>query len=76
MTLASDGPRRVALDPETDVRTRVNEYGGAAWWLYGETVFYVDDRDQRIHRWTEETGSRSVTPLPSAPARIAGPTVA
>ncbi len=38
--------------PETNVRTSVHEYGGAAWWAADGVAFYTDFADQRL-RWIE-----------------------
>ncbi|MDA0206468.1 MAG: prolyl oligopeptidase family serine peptidase [Acidobacteria bacterium] len=39
------------LTPEPfNVRTRVHEYGGGAYWVSGETVFFSNDSDGRIYR--------------------------
>ena len=39
------------LTPEPfNVRTRVHEYGGGAYWTAGETVFFSNDVDGRIYR--------------------------
>lgn len=34
---------------EVNVRTRVHEYGGGEFAVSGQHVFFVDDRDRRIH---------------------------
>jgi dipeptidyl aminopeptidase/acylaminoacyl peptidase len=50
-----------------DVRTKVHEYGGGAYWLHGATVFFANFEDQRLYRQeigaepapiTEESGGR------------------
>ncbi|MDE0269476.1 MAG: prolyl oligopeptidase family serine peptidase [Acidimicrobiaceae bacterium] len=39
------------VTPENaDVRTRVHEYGGGAWWPYDGVLYYVDFADQRLRR--------------------------
>ena len=38
---------------EANVRTRVHEYGGGAWWVDRDVCYYVDFADQRV---------RSITP--------------
>ena len=39
------------LTPEPfNVRTRVHEYGGGAYWVAGETVFFSNDAGGRIYR--------------------------
>src|SRR3954470_23642314 len=31
-------------------RTRVHEYGGGAWWLHDDTLFFANWSDQRLYR--------------------------
>ena len=38
------------LEAIVSARSRVNEYGGGAFWVHGESVFWVEDSDQRIRR--------------------------
>ncbi|MFV0315630.1 MAG: hypothetical protein ACK5O2_01550, partial [Microthrixaceae bacterium] len=38
------------IEAITSARTRVNEYGGGAFWTHGESIFWVEDTDQRIRR--------------------------
>ncbi|GLY14092.1 peptidase [Kineosporia sp. NBRC 101677] len=65
---AADGTITDVLGPEWNVRTRVHEYGGAAWWVSGDVVFAVKWDDQRLYR--VEPGKRPVpiTPVPPAEA--------
>ncbi len=46
-----------------NVRSRVNEYGGGAWAVHGDQVFYSDDRDRRVYR---QDAARPQNP-PAAP---------
>jgi dipeptidyl aminopeptidase/acylaminoacyl peptidase len=36
--------------PGFNVRTMVHEYGGGAYWVHGETVFFSNFEDQRLYR--------------------------
>ncbi|MCY4067596.1 MAG: prolyl oligopeptidase family serine peptidase [Acidimicrobiaceae bacterium] len=36
--------------PDADVRTRVHEYGGGAWWPHDGSLYYADSADQRLRR--------------------------
>ena len=38
----------VRVEAVTSARSRLNEYGGGAFWVSGERLFWVDDDDQRI----------------------------
>ena len=35
---------------EFSARTRVHEYGGGAWWIHDETLFFANWADQRLYR--------------------------
>jgi dipeptidyl aminopeptidase/acylaminoacyl peptidase len=51
-----------------NVRTRVHEYGGGAWWRHGDTVFASSFEDGRIYRFDEPGAEpRAVTPEPPEP---------
>jgi len=53
---------------EFNVRTRVHEYGGGAWFRHGRVVFCSSFDDSRLYR-IEEPGAepRPITPEPSEP---------
>ena len=36
--------------PDSNVRTRVHEYGGGAWWVDAGVLYYVEFSDQRVRR--------------------------
>ena len=36
--------------PDANVRTRVHEYGGGAWWPHDGSLYYVEFADQRLRR--------------------------
>jgi dipeptidyl aminopeptidase/acylaminoacyl peptidase len=55
--------------PEFNVRTRVHEYGGGAWLLHGDTVFFSHWDDQRLYRL--EPGGAPVAITPEGPYRYA-----
>ncbi len=60
-----------ALDvvpPEFNVRTRVHEYGGGAWFRHGRVVFCSSFDDSRLYRIDEPGGEpRPITPNPPEP---------
>lgn len=62
-----DGEVAEMTPPDANVRTRVHEYGGGAWWIADGTLWYVDDRDQRLRRVEVDTGGEVafLTPEPS-----------
>ena len=64
-------PRRAAR--RFSARTRVHEYGGGAWWLHDDTLFFVNWADQRLYRVDPDTepgrfnSPRPLTPEPAEP---------
>ena len=52
------------------VRTRVHEYGGGAWLLHGETVFFSNFEDQRLYRQDAGEFPSPITPEPPVPAGL------
>jgi dipeptidyl aminopeptidase/acylaminoacyl peptidase len=53
--------------PETNVRTRVHEYGGGAWWACDGVAYFVDDVDQRLRRLGPGPDVVLLTPEPDVP---------
>ncbi len=56
-------------------RTRVHEYGGGAWWLHDDTVFFANWSDQRLYRVDPGTEPGTFGPpvaLTPEPARLQG----
>jgi dipeptidyl aminopeptidase/acylaminoacyl peptidase len=45
-----------------DVRTRVHEYGGGAWWPHGDAVVFSNLPDQRLYRQEPGGAPRPITP--------------
>jgi dienelactone hydrolase len=60
----ADGAIRDMLPAGASASTRVHEYGGGAWWLAGETVFYCENSDQRIWRLDPGSDPWPITPAP------------
>ncbi len=67
-TLVRDGED--VTSPETNVRTRVHEYGGGAWLLHGDTAFFSEYSDQRLYRLDPGAEPRPITPEPPRPSSI------
>jgi dipeptidyl aminopeptidase/acylaminoacyl peptidase len=61
---ADDGTVTDVLPVGSSASTRVHEYGGGAWWLDGETLFYCEGEDQRIYRLDPGGRPWPVTPEP------------
>jgi len=56
------------LPPPWSARTRVHEYGGGAWWLGAESVYFANWADQRLYRL--DSGAEkpvAMTPEPPTP---------
>ncbi|WP_208026951.1 S9 family peptidase [Rhabdothermincola sediminis] len=48
-------------------RTRVHEYGGGAWWLHDDALFFANWADQRLYRLDGHGSPRPLTPEPPRP---------
>jgi dipeptidyl aminopeptidase/acylaminoacyl peptidase len=60
-----NGDTPVEITPtSSNVRTRVHEYGGGAWWIHQETLYYIEFTDQRIRKMTEGSSPVPLTPKP------------
>jgi dipeptidyl aminopeptidase/acylaminoacyl peptidase len=66
---SSDGELVDILPVGRSASTRMHEYGGGAWWLSGETLFFCDAEDQRI--WRLDPGSDPWPLTPEPPAKMA-----
>lgn len=66
----SDGAVHDPLPEEWNARTRVHEYGGAAWWVHDGVIFSVDWNDQRLYRAESGRAPVPITPLPATPAAL------
>ncbi len=55
---------------DANVRTRVHEYGGGAWWVADKTLWYVDDTDQRLRRQDADGTITFLTPDPDEPRGV------
>lgn len=55
---------------DANVRTRVHEYGGGAWWAADGTLWFVDDSDQRLRRLDADGTLTLLTPEPGEPMAV------
>jgi len=62
---SADGRVTDVLPDGWSARSRVNEYGGGAWWVDAETVFFVSDADQRLWRLDPGFEPVALTPEPN-----------
>jgi dipeptidyl aminopeptidase/acylaminoacyl peptidase len=50
------------LSVDRNVRTRVHEYGGGAYAVFGEVIFFVDFKDQHLYRQVPNGSPEVLTP--------------
>ena len=67
---SADGAVSDAIPGQFNVRTRVHEYGGGAYFVDGETLFFSDFQSQRLHRLDPPTEPRPITPEPPIPSGL------
>ena len=59
--LRPDGSRVDRIPEGFNARSRVHEYGGGAWTVSGETLWFVNDADQRVYRQQGHTPPQALT---------------
>ena len=71
---AANGALTDVTPPSSNVRTRVHEYGGGAWWVRDATVIYSNFADQRLWRLdaTGASGHTEPVALTAEPALVMG----
>lgn len=62
-----DGQPQDLLPDDFSARCRVHEYGGAAWWVHNDTVYFVNWADQRLYRLDPGGQPQPLTPEPQTP---------
>ncbi|HEX7096554.1 MAG TPA: S9 family peptidase [Acidimicrobiales bacterium] len=60
------GAIREVAPPDANVRTRVHEYGGGAWWVRDGVLVYSDHADQQLRRIDPDGSTRELTSMPRA----------
>jgi len=50
-----------------NVRTRVHEYGGRAWWIDAQWVYFVNWQDQRLYRVSHADDAAKAHPITPEP---------
>src|SRR5262245_1982351 len=53
-----------------NARTRVHEYGGGAYFVHRDTVFFTNFTDQRLYRQSPGSEPMAITPAPATPASM------
>jgi dipeptidyl aminopeptidase/acylaminoacyl peptidase len=59
-----DGRRENILPKPYSARSRVHEYGGGEFLVAGDTVYFVNDRDQQVHALVPSRRPRRITDAP------------
>ena len=67
VSVSGDGERADLTPAGFDVRTRVHEYGGAAWWFAGDVLIASSDADGRLYRIAAGSEPVAITPEPGEP---------
>jgi dipeptidyl aminopeptidase/acylaminoacyl peptidase len=67
LRLAADGEQVEVLPAPWNARTGVHEYGGGAWWVHDDVLWFADWATQRLHRLGP--GDADPVPLTPEPAR-------
>ena len=68
--LHADGSRQELTPAPLNVRTRVHEYGGGAYLVSNDTLFFSNFADQRLYRQDADEAPRPITPEPAVPAGV------
>jgi dipeptidyl aminopeptidase/acylaminoacyl peptidase len=66
----ADGWTTDVLPTPWNARTRVHEYGGAAWTVAGGVVWFTEFADQRLYRLDPGAAPVAVTPEPAVPSGV------
>jgi dipeptidyl aminopeptidase/acylaminoacyl peptidase len=62
-----EGPAVDLLPAGFNARTAAHEYGGGAWWVRGQSLWFANWDDQRLYRLTGRAMPVPVTPEPEVP---------
>lgn len=56
-----------AIPAGFNARTRAHEYGGGAYFVHNDTIFFSNFKDQRLYRQEPGSAPRAITPEPPSP---------
>ena len=59
-----------AIPPGFNARSRAHEYGGGAYFVHHDTIFFSNFKDQRLYRQDPGGVPRPITPEPPAPGSL------
>ena len=68
MCFDGDGVREIT--PNSNVRTRVHEYGGGAWTVCDGVLYFVEFGDQLLWRLDPDSEPRRLSPKTSIPCGV------
>src|SRR6266513_2279433 len=63
---SADGNTSDAVPPRFNARTRVHEYGGGAYFIHHNTIFFSNFKDQRLYRHESNGNTLPITPEPAS----------
>ena len=66
-TVVVEAGRGDVTPPGFNARTQVHEYGGGAWWVDGDAVYFANWDDQRVYRQDPGAAPTPITPEPRQP---------
>src|SRR3989449_6349700 len=61
---SSEGKITDAIPPAFNARTRVHEYGGGAYCVHANTIFFSNFKDQRLYRQEPNEQPQAITEQP------------
>ena len=62
--VGTDGQREDILPKPYSARSRVHEYGGGEFLVAGDTVYFVNDKDQQVYALAPGRRPRRITDAP------------
>jgi len=67
---APNDPPADAIPPGFNARTRAHEYGGGAYFVHNDTIFFSNFKDQRLYRQDPGGAPQAITPEPPSPGSL------
>jgi dipeptidyl aminopeptidase/acylaminoacyl peptidase len=65
-----DGKPADVIPSSFNARTRAHEYGGGAYFVYNDAIFFSNFKDQRLYRKDANGDPRPITPEPPMPGSL------
>ena len=67
---SADGKTNDAVPQTFSARSRAHEYGGGAYFVHKDTIFFSNFKDQRLYRQEPKSEAVAITPEPGKPASL------